>query len=124
MWVSIDSRNDSRSATYFAVNVAGVLVDGILHDGSTFGAEWDENWEARTAVTSTGWSAEMRIPLRVLRFSPHLPVQSWGFWASRFIGLLQEKDDWPYISREVAAPIPFFGRLDDLRDLPGAASSS
>jgi hypothetical protein len=118
VWIHIDSRNDSRAATFFAVNVAGVLVDGIMHDGMIFSPEWDENWEARTATTATGWSAEIRIPLRVLRFSPHLPVQSWGFWASRFVGLLQEKDDWPYISREVATPIPFFGRLDDLRDLP------
>ncbi len=120
VWVEIDSRRDARTAYVFAVNVKGVLSDGILHDGTTWGLEWDENWEARTALTPRGWSAELRIPFRVLRFTPGLPVQDWGLWASRFIGVSQEKDDWPYIPRDAATPIPFFGRLTDLRHLaPG-----
>ncbi len=118
-WVSvfIDSRRDARTAYFFAVNVKGVIADGIMHDGTKMNYEWDENWEARAALTPTGWSAEMRIPLRVLRFTPDLPVQSWGLSVSRFFALAQEKVDWPHIPRDVAAPIPFFGRLDDLRDL-------
>ncbi|MEO8213416.1 MAG: DUF5916 domain-containing protein, partial [Myxococcales bacterium] len=118
VWVHIDSRRDARTAYFFAVNVKGVLSDGIMHDGANTSFEWDENWEARTAVTARGWSAEMRIPLRVLRFTPGMAVQDWGLWASRFIAVSQEKDDWPHIRREVAAPIPFFGRLDGLRELP------
>ena len=118
VWVHIDSRRDARTAFFFAVNVRGVLSDGLMHDGMNTSYEWDENWEARTATTPTGWSAELRIPLRVLRFTPDVPIQDWGLWASRFIAHTQEKLDWPYIPRAVAAPIPQFGRLDELRDLP------
>ncbi|MBC8132371.1 MAG: carbohydrate binding family 9 domain-containing protein, partial [Deltaproteobacteria bacterium] len=117
VWVHIDSRRDGRTAYFFAVNVKGVLGDAIMHGGSAINFEWDENWDARTAITPRGWSAEMRIPLRVLRFTPGLPVQDWGLWASRFVAVSQEKDDWPHIPREVAAPIPFFGRLDDLQQI-------
>ena len=119
-WVELylDSRRDGRMAMFFALNVAGVLVDGTLHDGATFSTEWDENWEGRAALTSNGWSAEIRIPLRALRYASGLPVQDWGIWASRFIAARQERDDWPFIPREVAAPITQFGRLDDLRNLP------
>lgn len=121
--IQIDSRRDGRTAYYFAVNVTGVMLDGTLRDGPTGGTsstEWDENWEARTALTATGWSAEIRIPLRVLRFTPDLAVQDWGLAALRFIAARQETDVWPYIPRDAAAPIAFFGRLDGLDHLmPG-----
>ena len=76
----------------FAVNIAGVLADAQIIDQTTYSWEWDENWEAKTARTKTGWSAEIRIPLRVLRFDSKLPVQSWGFQASRFIAQREETD--------------------------------
>jgi hypothetical protein len=118
VWVYLDSRRDGKSANFFALNVAGVQYDGTLHDGSTFSIEWDENWEGHAAITPTGWSVELRIPLRALRYAADLPVQDWGIWVSRFVAATQERDDWPYIPRELAAPIPLFARLDDLRSLP------
>jgi len=120
VYVDIDSRRDGRTAALFAVNVAGVIVDAIFHDspmGPSSQMEWDENWEAHTARTGTGWSAEIRIPLRILRFSPDLPIQSWGLAAFRFIGVREETDSWPAIPRTAASPFPYFGRLDDLRQL-------
>jgi len=116
--VYLDSRRDGKSANLFALNVAGVQFDGTLHDSSAFSSEWDENWEGRAAITGSGWSVELRIPLRALRYAADLPVQDWGIWISRFTAARQERDDWPYIPRDVAAPIPLFARLDDLRSLP------
>ena len=106
----------------FAVNIAGVLADAQIIDQTTYSWEWDENWEAKTTRTKRGWSAEIRIPLRVLRFDSKLPVQSWGFQASRFIAQRQETDLWTYVPRDVAAPIAFYGRLDGLGDLRGAGA--
>ena len=122
VYVQIDSRNDGKSAYMFAVNIAGVLADAQIIDQTTYSWEWDENWEAKTARTKRGWSAEIRIPLRVLRFDSKLPVQSWGLQASRFIAQRQETDLWTYVPRDVAAPIAFYGRLDGLRDLKGAGA--
>ena len=122
VYVHIDSRNDGKSAYLFAVNIAGVLADAQIIDQTTYSWEWDENWEAKTARTKTGWTAEIRIPLRVLRFDSKLPVQSWGLQASRFIAQREETDLWAYVPRDVAAPIAFFGRLDGLADLKGAGA--
>ena len=122
VYVHIDSRNDGKSAYMFAVNIAGVLADAQIIDQTTYSWEWDENWEAKTARTKKGWSAEIRIPLRVLRFDSKLPVQSWGLQASRFIAQRQETDLWTYVPRDVAAPIAFYGRLDGLSDLRGAGA--
>lgn len=120
VWFDIDSRRDGRTAALFAVNVAGVITDGMFREtatGLSTSVDWDEVWEARTARTPGGWSAEVRIPLRILRFSPDLPVQSWGFAAFRFIGVRQETDSWPAIPREVPSPFAYFGRIENLRGL-------
>jgi hypothetical protein len=122
VWILVDSRNDHQSAFVFAVNLSGVLADGQIIDQTSFSWEWDENWEAKTTRTDTGWSAEIRIPLRVLRFDSSLPVQSWGFQAVRFIAQRQESDLWSYYPRDVASPVAFLGRLDDLQGLKGAGA--
>jgi hypothetical protein len=122
VWVQIDSRNDGKSAFVFAVNIAGTLADAQIIDQTTYSWEWDENWEGRTARTPTGWSAEIRIPVRALRYDGTLPVQSWGFQATRFIAQRQETDMWAYFPRDVATPLAYLGRLEDLRGLKGVGA--
>ncbi len=121
-YVQIDSRNDGKSAFFFAVNISGVLADAQIINQTTTSWEWDENWEAKTSRTSHGWTAEIRIPLRVLRFDSKLPVQSWGLQMNRSIAQREETDVWTYVPRDVAAQIPFFGRLDGLQGLRGAGA--
>ncbi|MFL5307876.1 MAG: DUF5916 domain-containing protein [Polyangia bacterium] len=121
-YVQIDSRNDGKSAYFFAVNISGVLADAQAIDQTNVSWEWDENWDAKTSRTSHGWTAEIRIPLRVLRFDNKLPVQSWGLQMNRFIAQREETDIWAYVPRDVAGPIAFFGRLDGLQGLKGAGA--
>ncbi len=117
VWIQIDSRRDGKNAVMFAVNVVGVIADGTIHDQTVASFDWDENWEARTSRRVDGWSVEIRIPLRILRFESGLPVQSWGMQAARYIADRQETDLWAYTSRDVAGGVARFGSLDDLRDL-------
>jgi len=117
VWIQIDSRRDGKSAVMFAVNVVGVIADGTIRDQTVASFDWDENWEARTARRADGWSVEIRIPLRILRFESGLPVQSWGMQAVRYIADRQETDLWAYTSRDVAGGVARFGSLDDLREL-------
>lgn len=120
VWIQIDSRRDGKNAVMFAVNVAGVLADGATHDQTVSSWDWDENWEARTRRRADGWSAEIRLPLRILRFDSGLPQQSWGMQAGRYVAERQETDIWAYTPREVAGGVARFGSLDDLRALkPG-----
>ena len=76
----------------------------------------------KAAHRAGGWSAEIRIPIRVLRFDGSLPVQSWGLQAARFIAERQETNLWAYFPRDVATPIAYLGRLDDLRGLKGGGA--
>jgi hypothetical protein len=122
VWLAIDSRNDGKSAFVFAVNISGVLADGQIIDQTSYSWEWDEHWEAKTARTPTGWSAEIRIPVRALRFDGGQPVQNWGFQATRFIAQRQETVMWAYFPRDVATPLTYLGRLEELRGLRGAGA--
>ena len=105
VWIHIDSRNEGKSAFMFAVNVSGTIADGQIIDQTTYSWEWDENWEGKAVRRAGGWSAEIRIPIRVLRFDGSLPVQSWGLQAARFIAERQETDLWAYFPRDVATPL-------------------
>jgi Domain of unknown function (DUF5916)/Carbohydrate family 9 binding domain-like len=119
VWVQVDSRGDGKNAVMFAVNVAGVLADGATHDQTVSSWDWDENWEAKTVRRADGWSVEMRIPLRIMRFESGLPVQSWGMQAGRYIAERQETDIWAYSARDVAGGVARFGSLDELHALKG-----
>jgi len=122
VWIQIDSRNQGKSAYVFAVNISGTIADGQIIDQTTYSWEWDENWEAKSLRRPGGWSVEIKIPIRVLRFDGSQPVQSWGLQAARFIAQRQETDLWAYFPRDVATPIAFLGRLDDLRGLKGGGA--
>jgi hypothetical protein len=122
VWVQIDSRNEGKSAFMFAVNISGTIADGQIIDQTTYSWEWDENWEGKAVRRPGGWSAEIKIPIRVLRFDGSLPVQSWGLQAARFIAQRQETILWAYFPRDVATPIAFLGRLDDMKGLRGGGA--
>ena len=112
----LGTRGDHKSTFEFSVSSSGTLIDGIRFNDTDYSSDWDENWEARTHVTENGWTAEFRIPLRVLRF-PTLPVQSWDFQVNRYISGRQESDDWAYFPRSLGGEVSHYGRLDGLEGL-------
>jgi hypothetical protein len=114
--VDLGTKHDHKSAFRFTVNAGGVLTDAVLYNDTDSSSDWDENWTARVARTAKGWSAEMKIPLRILRF-PSAALQSWDFEARRYISVRQEIDEWSYIPRDAGGEVSHYGSLDDLRDL-------
>jgi hypothetical protein len=114
--VSLDSRRSGTAAFEFSINAAGVLSDTLHFNDSDTSTDWDENWEAAVAHTDRGWSAEIRIPLRVLRFD-RVAEQSWGFQARRYLSARQETDEWAFIPRDAAGEVSHYGQLDGLRAL-------
>ncbi len=114
--IDIGTRHDGKSAFQFTVNAGGVLTDAVLFNDTDSSSDWDENWDARASRNDSGWSAEFRIPLRILRFSS-AAVQSWNLQARRYISERQEIDEWAFIPRDAAGEVSHYGTLDDLRDL-------
>jgi len=119
--VALDTRGTGTGAFEFGVNAAGVLVDSIRFNDTEQSFDWDENWEAKTRIGPDKWTAEMRIPFRILRFS-EVKEHSFGFQVRRFLSEQQELDEWAYTPRTVAGEVSQYGKLDGiyLAQLPGS----
>ncbi|MBV9108784.1 MAG: carbohydrate binding family 9 domain-containing protein [Gemmatimonadetes bacterium] len=109
--VSLDTYHDRRTAYTFAVTAAGTRGD-VYHprdsdDGDT---AFDPVWEAKVARDSAGWTAEMRIPLSQLRFTPG-ESQTWGMNLRRWIPQKEEDDYWVLVPKSVSAWASRFGEL-------------
>jgi len=110
--VKFDSYYDKRTAFTFNVNAGGVKNDGIFtNDGDNFDDTWNPIWYVKTAITSYGWNAEMKIPLSQLRFN-NQQNQTWGLEVERFVFRTQETDYWQPIPDDVAGHVSHFGTLD------------
>lgn len=91
--IVIDTYRDGRSGYVFAVNANGARYDALITGhGDSENTNWDAIWEAATTRTDSGWSAEIRIPVKSLLFRPGLG--EWGFNVQRRIQQLQETDRW------------------------------
>ncbi|HLA69839.1 MAG TPA: DUF5916 domain-containing protein [Bacteroidota bacterium] len=118
-WVSIrlDSYHDHQTAFEFTLNAAGVRTDIIqFNDGREEDASWDVVWDAETAITDDGWSAEMRIPFKVLRFSEE-NLQEWGMQMIRYISRVRETQHWVLIRKSESGWVSKFGNLNGLENL-------
>jgi hypothetical protein len=114
-WVAIgfDSRLDHASAYAFMINAAGVQTDVLLYDDTSSSADWDAVWDGAVARDAGGWSAELRIPLSVLRFSS-APAQVWGFNVERYISRKKEDQTWSHVPQGVNANVSRWGHVDGL----------
>ena len=81
--VVLDTYGDRRTGYFFQINAAGARVDGLISRSESASLDWDGIWDARTARTQDGWSAEIVIPSRTLSFTPGL--NDWGLNLERFI---------------------------------------
>jgi hypothetical protein len=91
--IQLDTYRDRHRAYTFGVNPYGVQFDGILVGGDV-DLQWDGVWSAECARDSAGWSAELAIPLRSMRF-PESGPGIWGLWIRRQIQKNDEVCSWP-----------------------------
>jgi hypothetical protein len=117
--VAFDSYNDRRTAYAFILNAAGVQRDLLIFDDTNFDDTWDAVWTGDAALTSTGWTAEFRIPLSQLRFAAGA-THAWGFQVVRNVGRSQEQTAWSPWPRSGPQIVSKFGVVDGIDGLvPG-----
>ena len=81
LMIVLDTFYDRRNGFNFNVNAVGGMRDQVISDGATITA-WDTVWHVRVANAESGWSFEMAIPFKSLRYKGAGP-QVWGFNARR-----------------------------------------
>ena len=99
----LDAYNDRRTSVTFALNPKGVQKNSV-----------ETIWRSGAAVRQDGWSAEMAIPFKSLRFSA-ARLDVWGVNFERFIHRLNETDYWTDVDRD----LPRLLQAGELRGLAG-----
>ena len=106
--VVLDSFLDRQNGFVFGTNPAGIEYDGQItaegaggrsSSGGGFNLNWDTTWTVQTQVSDIGWSAELAIPFKSLRYGRE-DVQSWGINFQRNIRRNKEEVFWSPLPRQ------------------------
>jgi len=91
----LDTYRDFRSGFCFSVNPNGARFDALISSGGRWGLneDWNGVWDAAAAIGDEGWSVEVVIPFKTLRF-PVSENSSWGFNLRRIIRRKNEEVLW------------------------------
>jgi len=117
--VYLDTFNDKKRALVFEVNPCGIQNDGVFTEGRRMGGRgggmggggggggfdgYDKNWDtyflAEARLDAEGYTIEMAIPFKSLRF-PISSEQVWGLQVQRTIRRKNEEIYWSPRSRSV-----------------------
>lgn len=98
--IIIDTYHDQRNAYYFATNCLGARLDAeIKAEGAHINWDWDGIWTSVGRRTKHGWSAEVAIPFKTLRFKDQEDL-TWGINFARYIARKREEAYWSPVSRD------------------------
>jgi hypothetical protein len=61
--------------------------------GAPHSSNWDGVWYVKSHLGNDGWTAEIAIPFKTLKF-PHAPVQTWGINFQRTVRRKNEDSIW------------------------------
>ena len=92
--VSFDTFYDRRNGVMFYTNPLGALGDfAITNEGNPI-SDWNPVWDVRTGRFDGGWTVEMQIPFKSLRYRPGRQ-QVWGVQLRRVV---RRKNEWSYVT--------------------------
>ncbi len=95
---AIDTLHDRRNGYVFQTNALGALRDMAVTDDQQNQA-WNGIWNVKTARFENGWTVEVAIPFKTLRYRGSGP-QTWGINLRR---LVKWKNEFSYLSLVPAA---------------------
>ncbi len=100
--VYFDTYYDRRNALAFFVNPIGGFADLQLTNEGSPNFDWNAVWDVRTGRFDGGWTVEMAIPFKSLRYRPGVE-QTWGVQIRRSV---LSRNEWSYLT---AIPIQYAG---------------
>lgn len=117
---------DQQRGYVFSVNGYGVQADSLLLGASVTGGQsstgdltWNALYQSAGALVEDGWTAEMAIPIKSLRYPTRRSDEAhrWGFQILREIKSKDETVTWAPVSTKVLGFLPQLGVLDGMKDL-------
>ena len=101
--VLFDTFYDRRSGFAFYTNPLGARADYSIVDEGGSNTDWNPVWTSATGRFEGGWTVEMAIPLKSLRYRAG-EDQTWGIQLRRSV---RRKNEWAYLTpvpRSLAGP--------------------
>ena len=109
--VWLDTYNDQRRAYVLGFNPLGVQQDGIYTEGQGADFSVDLVMESKGVIEDWGWSVEVQIPFKSLRYSAGKD-KLWGFNAARNIDRFNDEfDSWLPDDRNISGFLVKHGKL-------------
>ena len=97
--VILDTFYDRRNAFFFYLNPIGGFFDGLITNELNVNRDWTAVWDSRAARFENGWTMEMAIPFKTLRYAGGGP-QVWGI---NFRRIVRWKNEMSYLTGVPAA---------------------
>ena len=95
--VLLDTFYDRRNGIIFNTNPISGRIDAQMSDERNFNPDWNPIWETRSGRFEGGWTVEMALPFKSIRYRPGR-AQVWGLNVQRNVPRLNE--------RSFLAPLP------------------
>jgi hypothetical protein len=111
--VLFDTFHDRRNGFLFYANPLGGFADQWVTDEGNPNVDWNPVWQVRTGRFEGGWTVELAIPFKSLRYNSGLN-QVWGIQLRRAI---RRKNEWTHLT---ALPASTNGSLGIFRVSLGA----
>ncbi len=90
-----DTFYDRRNGFNFYTNPLGARADQQFTNEGNPNSDWNPVWDVRTGRFAGGWTVEMEIPFKTLRYRSE-PPHLWGIQLRRAI---RRKNEWVYLTR-------------------------
>ena len=102
----IDTFYDRRNALLFYANPLGGFVDQQITNEGNPNRDWNPVWDVKTGCFDGGWTIEMVVPFKSLRYRP-TREQIWGIQLRRTV---MRKNEWAYLTLIPISAAGFGGR--------------
>ncbi len=115
MW--LDTYDDKRRAYVLGFNPLGIQQDGIFTEGQGADFSVDIVMESKGVIEDWGWSVEVKIPFKSLRYTAG-KGKMWGFSVARNIDRFNDEfDEWLPDDRDVSGFLIKHGRIKGLDEV-------
>ncbi|HOW66478.1 MAG TPA: carbohydrate binding family 9 domain-containing protein, partial [Candidatus Paceibacterota bacterium] len=113
-WVEVhlDPTHSHQSKYAFFANPLGTRADANEGPSGVFNRGWSANWDCAAALTTNGWTFEMRIPFSILNYERR-NGQTWGLNFTRALRHTDTTSFWSYNPTDEYKPRNF-GHLTGL----------
>ena len=114
-FVILNGYDDGQQALYFIVSAAGVQYDALATNNNE-DSSYNGIWNSAVKLTDFGWTAEVMIPYRELRF-PEKTIQQWGLQFEREIRRTRQRLSWNTVDNTKGSFLQYTGILRGIENI-------